>query len=53
MREGEHLGGALLVKDLSTIPAVVFAVREGEGGPAAEADIGVAPLGRSLGVDHG
>lgn len=50
--QGHSLGGALLVKDLATVTAVVLAVREAERSPAAETDFRVDPLRCRLSVHH-
>ena len=49
MRERHALGRTLLIKHLTAVPTVVFAVGKGERRPASHADIGVGPLGRLSG----
>lgn len=45
MGEGQRLGGALLVKAVTTIATVVLSVCEGEGSPAPHANVGIDPFG--------
>lgn len=52
MRKRDGLGGALLIKDISTISAMVLAICECEGSPATHANFAVTPLGRSTAIDH-
>ena len=52
VRQRHRLRGALLIKHLPTIPTVMLAVGEGEWRPTPQADVGVDPLGRCLGIDH-
>jgi hypothetical protein len=52
MGEGHRLGGALLIKDLAAVPAVVLPVGEGERRTAAKADVRVDPFWCGLRVDH-
>lgn len=44
MRQGYRLGRALLVEHISTVAAVMFAIRESEGSTASHADVGVDPF---------
>ena len=39
MRQRHRLGGALLIEHLTAVATVMLAVREGEGGSAAKADV--------------
>lgn len=52
MWQRDRLGGALLVEDIATVPAVVFPICEGEGRSTPHANIAVCPLGRRATVDH-
>lgn len=45
MRQRQRLAGALLVKAVTTVSAVVLSICEREGGPASHAHIRVNPLG--------
>ena len=47
-----RLRGALLIKHLPTTPTVMLAVGEGEWRATSQANVGVDPLGRCLGIDH-
>lgn len=53
VRESHAFRGAFLVKDLSTVSTVVFAVREGERVATSEANVRVYPLWGSLSINHG
>lgn len=46
MRQGECFGRALLIKDVSTIPTVVFAVCESESSTTSHTNVRVDPFRR-------
>lgn len=53
VREGHRLRRALLIEDLTAVPTVMLAVGEAERCTTSQADVGVDPFWRGLGVDHG
>ena len=52
MWERDGFGGALLVKDIATISAMVLPICKCEGCPAPHANLAVSPLRRSTAVYH-
>ncbi len=52
MRQGNVLGATRATEDISTVPAVVFAIRERELLATSHADVGIGPLWRRRAVEH-
>jgi hypothetical protein len=52
VRKRENFRGALLVKDLAAVAAVMFPVGESEGRAAPKADVRINPVRSCLGVHH-
>ena len=52
MGKGHRLGRTLLIKDLSTVPTMVLAVRERERSTASQADVRVNPFWCGLCIHH-
>ncbi len=52
MRERKRLAGALMVKAVSAVTAMMLPVREGKGRSASHADVGINPLGGLGNISH-